>query len=564
MQGGMRITDGQQGPLFHGQLFDQATDTAGFCGEPGDCPAAPSHAVVSSCYKSLFDSNTEAIFLVNDQGRFTQANSAGERLSGYSQTQLCRMNFTDFCAEEFRQKALFFFARAMAGSPRTVELGAVCRDGTRIDVQISGTPIMEDGNVVGVFCTARDTTRQHRLEQQLRQACQDAEKAKDRFLAVISHELRTPLMPVLTTVQMLESRSEGSIEQREMLAMMRRNLELEARLIDDLLDLNRIRHGKLTLYMQHTDIHEKIRHVVDLCQSEIHEKKLRIRMDFQASHQNFYVDPARVQQVLWNVIGNAVKFTPSGGSITIQTCNGCPEKIDGKPECALKLCKARQWRREGLQQMLVIHVVDTGVGIDPREMHRLFNAFERPASGQDFGGAGIGLAISRALSELHGGELSAHSDGHGKGSVFTIMLPYRRSSVPDTARARPATGRRDIGRQYKLLLVEDHPDTAKVLTHLLKGFGFEVVVAATVASAVKAAEEQPFDLLISDIGLPDGTGTDVIRQIRQHTAIPAIALSGYGMEEDMARSRDAGFADHLVKPINLQQLEATINRLLGQ
>lgn len=514
-------------------------------------------------WHALFKNNIDAIFLLDAQGRFTDANAAAEQLSGYAADELVTMGFSELCAESDRQRALSFFARVLAGAPQRGELTGLCRDGSKVDISVTGTPIFSDEAVTGLFCTVRDVSKQRRLEEQLRHDSREAERAKDRFLAVLSHELRTPLMPVLTTVQMLESNQRAPVEFRDTLAMMRRNLELEARLIDDLLDLNRIRHGKLALYMQPHDLHERIRHVLELCKDQLFDKRLNVELHLDAGHAQVHADPGRIQQVLWNIIGNAVKFTPAGGTIRIQTCNG--QEMAG-PSCKLGSqsgCRGRM-ACAAVPDVVVVHVSDTGVGIDPQRLAQLFTAFERAGQeGCSVGGAGVGLAITKALVELHGGELAAYSEGPSKGAQFTITLPRRRPVVPEVETGPSATRRRRSWQFQDLLLVEDHPDTAKVLGLLLKGFGFRVTVAPTVQEGLALAKQKRFDLLISDIGLPDGTGADLVRQLREYQDIPAIALSGYGMEDDIRRSYEAGFADHLIKPINLRHLEATIERLLG-
>ncbi len=517
-----------------------------------------------SCYRCLFENNLDAVFSLDRDGRFVEANPAAERLSGYNELELRSMDFVELCSVEDRHKAMFFFARAMAGTTRSVELSAVCRDGSCIDLHITGAPIRINGQLMGLFCTARDVTRKRRAEAQLRRARREAEQAKDRFLSVLSHELRTPLMPVLTTVQMLEKRCDLPREElQELLAMMRRNLELEARLIDDLLDLNRIRQGKLSLCLQNVDVHHKIRHVLTLCESEITSKGIAVNVELRAQDTSVTGDTARLNQVLWNIIGNAARFTPEGGSISIVTCNGLRDPaccaVDcgaGKPICTT----CNRWRD---RKLIAIHVTDTGMGLTEESMRHLFDAFDRVDCESRHGsGRGISLSISKSLVELHGGQLVVHSNGPGKGTTFTIILPVRNAGDSEQfGTPRASRGRGRISGK-KVLLVEDHADTAKALSRLLRSSGLTIHVAESVKAAIALAEDNEFDLLISDIGLPDGTGIDVLQHLRRSVGIPAIALSGYGMEEDIQRSREAGFAEHLVKPINIHQLHRLINQLL--
>jgi CheY-like chemotaxis protein len=292
-------------------------------------------------------------------------------------------------------------------------------------------------------------------------------------------------------------------------------------------------------------------------------------------------DPARLHQVLWNLVKNAVKFTPPGGTVTVRTAASAA----GDSEAALRTDPPA----------LLIEVADTGIGIAPDALPRIFNAFEQGdrTRARQFGGLGLGLAISRALVEAHGGELTAASDGPGAGATFALRLPRSAEPAADDSAAdttdttdhgatvtgaaddpttRAPAGLQTTGRSVgqgagdalassRVLLVEDHADTARMLSRLLSSSGHSVETATSVASALGLADQHPFDILISDIGLPDASGYELMEQISRRFGIRGIALSGYGMERDMQRSRDAGFSEHLVKPINLEQLEAVIRRV---
>jgi CheY-like chemotaxis protein/anti-sigma regulatory factor (Ser/Thr protein kinase) len=319
------------------------------------------------------------------------------------------------------------------------------------------------------------------------------------------------------------------------LAILRRNVELEARLIDDLLDVTRIVRGKIELRPTIVDVHALITSAVDICQSDISAKRMKMTQALGAARCHAHGDAVRLQQIIWNLLRNAVKFTPDGGQITIRSDN------DG--------------------DMLTISITDTGIGIAPDAMERIFSPFEQAARAitQQFGGLGLGLAISKRLAELHGGTVIAESDGLNRGSTFTICLPtvLAPSVKLDIARPRPGNG--NI-RQLRILLVEDHEDTRDSLSRLLSRH-HSVRDVPGMAAALKAASGETFDLLISDVGLPDGSGLELMRELHDRCDIKGICLSGFGMDEDIARSTEAGFAHHITKPVDFHRLESIIHSL---
>ncbi|MEM5437097.1 response regulator [Paraburkholderia diazotrophica] len=369
-------------------------------------------------------------------------------------------------------------------------------------------------------------------EQAARQAAEEANRSKDRFLAMLSHELRTPLTPVLAGARMLEMMPDLPEAVRSGVVMIRRNVELEARLIDDLLDLTRVANGKLRLSLETVDVHEVIDSVLDLFRSEIQTKQQDVHVSKTAQNHYVLADRARLQQMLWNLIRNAAKFTPDGGHIFVRT------------------------RDERMH--VQISVEDTGVGIEPEQIGKLFNAFEQGSQNmsRQFGGLGLGLAITKALTDAHGGTVTAQSPGAHCGATFTIMLPTAEErlaepAAPVAASVHPAGG-------LTILLIEDHTDTAEVMAQLMRTLGHEVTVVGRVADALAATQSAPFDLIVSDVGLPDGTGLDFIKAFRERDDAPAVALTGFGSDEDIRRCLEAGFTSHLTKPVNFAQLEQVI------
>ena len=369
-------------------------------------------------------------------------------------------------------------------------------------------------------------------EKAARQAAEEANRAKDRFLAMLSHELRTPLTPVLAGTRLLEQIPDLPEAARSGVLMIRRNIELEARLIDDLLDLTRVANGKLSLALETVDVHEVIESVLELFRSEIQIKQQDVHVDLRAKHHYVRGDRARLQQMLWNLVRNAAKFTPDGGHIYVRT------------------------RDERMR--VEIEVEDTGIGIAPDEIGKLFHAFEQGSHNhtRQFGGLGLGLAVTRALTEAHGGSVSARSPGAHCGATFTIVLPTAAPGEGAATTAQLHSPHR--AGMLKILLIEDHADTAEVMSQLMRAGGHEVAVAASVADALALTASMAFDLVVSDIGLPDGSGIDFIRAFRAQSAAPAIALTGFGTDDDVRRSVEAGFTAHLTKPVNFEQLERLI------
>jgi nitrogen-specific signal transduction histidine kinase/CheY-like chemotaxis protein len=374
------------------------------------------------------------------------------------------------------------------------------------------------------------------LEEQ-KEAVELANRTKDHFLAMLSHELRTPLTPVVAALDLLEVEPAGTHVFRKTLGAIRRNIELERRLIEDLLDVTRIASGKLKLELTCIDAHEAIDDVIEMCRSESATKGLSLRTDLKAQTTHIMGDAAKFKQIIWNLLKNAIKFTPEGGEITVSTENG-------------------------EQDNLVTSVQDTGIGIEASQIERVFDAFEQgdeTFQGRN-SGLGLGLAISKAIAIGHGGSLEVFSAGRGKGATFRLTMAAITS--PTASTKREGASLNDHGRRsWRILLVEDHADTSAILKNLLVRRGHRVGVAQDMGSALVAARGESYDLLISDVGLPDGTGAQLMSQLRS-TGLRGIAISGFGMSADVQRSLAAGFAEHLVKPVSLTELEAAIERAM--
>jgi signal transduction histidine kinase len=394
--------------------------------------------------------------------------------------------------------------------------------------------------IQGVLYLVEDKTRDVTLRQELIAA----NAAKDQFLALLSHELRSPLAPVIAMVGELEAEVPDSQPVREALEVVRRNVELEARLIDDLLDVTRISKGKLQLSFETICIHQILQRAYEICREEIEAKNLEVEFQLRAVETYVQGDPARLQQIFWNLIKNSVKFTPEKGRITIETVNPTADTIEAR-------------------------VIDTGIGIEKEAIDKIFNAFEQGQAEitRRFGGLGLGLAISKALIDAHHGKIRVQSPGKDQGATFSVELNTVPSPVGGDGEKQdqPADQETEatVSKHRRVLLVDDHYDTCIGMKRMLERRGYEITVAHSAEQAVEKVRIEDFDLLISDIGLPDRSGYELMREVRVNKDLPGIALSGFGSEQDVKQAREAGFSEHLTKPINFERLEKTIQNLLS-
>ncbi len=505
--------------------------------------------------RAITDNATTAIFMMDDRSRCIFMNPAAEAMTGHP-----------FAEAEGRVLHDLIHHTRPDGTPYPVsecpidralperfevkdhEDVFVRKDGTLFPLLCNARPIRDGASRAGTVIEVRDITERKRFEDELRLATDEAEaanRAKTQFLAVLSHELRTPLNPILLAVSSMLERTPEPEDLHQTLEMIRQNVNLQARLIDDLLDVMRIVRGKMPLHWAVADCHEVIRHALQVCQSEVLGKVIRLTLDLAAVEHHVNADSARLQQVFWNLIKNAVKFSPEGGTLTIRTRN------DG--------------------DRLFVEFADTGIGIEPDVLPAIWDPFQQGETTitRRFGGLGLGLAICKGVVEAHGGTIDAESGGKGRGTTFRVVLrtlpapatqghgkPTDRLPAPAVA-IMPAVS-------LKILVVEDEPATQRLMARLLRGLGHEVTTAGTVAEAARLAEAGDHGLIVSDIGLPDGSGLDLMRRVvALRGRVPSIALTGYGMEEDIVRSREAGFTAHMTKPIDFTKLEAMIRQVAG-
>lgn len=403
--------------------------------------------------------------------------------------------------------------------------------------KIDRIPLPDDR--FGVVCYFRDISAQVKA----RDTALAANRAKDEFLATLSHELRTPLNPVLLIASDAAHNDALPEAIRNDFKLIADHVSLQAKLIDDLLDLNRLVRGKLNLERRPLDLHAVVRDAATTVPDSIVEKGIELRFDLLTRRPVVDGDPVRLRQVFWNLLNNALKFTPPGGTITLRSA-----------EC-------------GDTGEFEISVCDSGSGISPADIERVFDPFVQGEVAAR-SGLGLGLAIARMLVERHGGSIFAESAGSGRGATVVVRLPRAGGTggageLADGSGEQPAATAR-VARPGRVLFVEDHTPTRGALTTLLQRRGYNVIAVASVAEALERSREAKIDLLISDLGLPDGDGCQIMSSLRhRNPGLRGIAISGYGMAADLDRSRAAGFGEHLTKPVSFTSLERALARLFG-
>ena len=510
-------------------------------------------------FETLLSQAPIGVYVIDADFRISEANSTALRafgdlpdLIGRDFAALTRMLWPPAFAEDIVRR---FRQTLETGEPYAV---AECserrldREATEFyEWRIDRIPV-PDGRF-GVVAYFRDISAQVRTRAEIKAARDEAlaaNRAKDQFLATLSHELRTPLTPVLLAASHAADDPTLPEAIRADFKMVADNISLQARLIDDLLDFSRIIHGKAALERRTLDLHQVIRDAAATIREEIAAKRLELSFDLGASAPWVDGDPVRLRQVFWNVLKNAVKFTPAGGRIEIQS------------------------RDVPAARELEIRIHDSGVGLEPEEIGRLFHPFVqgRHAAGartDASGGLGLGLAISRMLLESHGGSVTAASPGPGQGTTLILRLPARAADQAEFGPARNGAGGGQPAAEgrpphaHRVLFVEDHEPTRATMTRLLEQRGYAVTAARSVTDALQRTAQSEVDVLISDLGLPDGDGCELMAKLRQaRPGLVGIALSGYGMEADITRSRAAGFDEHLTKPVSIESIDRALGRLL--
>jgi PAS domain S-box-containing protein len=499
-------------------------------------------------YAAIVESSDDAIVGKTLEGIVTTWNPGAERLFGYTADEMIGQPISRLMPPE-RLDDSSKILNAIRDGKRIehFETYRIRKDGKRIDVSLTVSPIKDaTGRIIGASKIARDVTDRKRADahreemlaiaERARHEAQAANRAKDEFLAMLGHELRNPLAAMRNAIA--AAHVDGSRRERA-LEIARRQAEHLARLVDDLLDVARITQGKITLRTQPVHVATIVERAVDASKALIEERAHGLTVSLPAGDVEVEGDATRLEQVIVNLLTNAAKYTPPRGRIEIVA------------------------DREGME--LVLRVRDNGIGIAPAMLSRVFDLFAQGdrALERAPGGLGIGLTLVRKLVELHGGRVMVHSSGVGEGAEFVVRLPALPPSVPRVADATAPNTDRGAAR---VLVVEDHPDIAESLSMLLEVLGHRVCVVHDGEEALTAAQKDPPDVMLVDIGLPGIDGYEVARRIRQSPAmrqVVLVALTGYGRDEDRERARMAGFDHHLAKPVEPDALHALVTRIAG-
>lgn len=483
---------------------------------------------------AFFRTALDCIISIDHDGRVLEFNPAAERTFGYREdeavgSELASLIIPPVLREEHR-RGLAKYHKTGEGPilNRRLEMTGVRSDGSELPIELTVSRVHEDGPPI-FTAHLRDITDRKNLENQLRQyiaELSDADRRKDEFLAMLAHELRNPLAAIDYSMQMLSA----SPDQLEMATeITQRQVRQLAHLIDDLLDVSRITTNRIQLRKEAIDAGVLLKRAISSARPAVEERNHKFTVDIASAEMPLFADPTRIEQVIVNLLTNASKYTPEGGNISV---NAYPEN-----------------------EQIVIKVRDSGVGI-PREMlTRVFELFTQvePSLDRAKGGLGIGLTIARHLTEMHGGTISASSEGLGKGSEFSIHLP---STTIRGDKAAPKSAP-TIQAGLRVLVVDDNVDSAKTLSQLLQGLGCTTQEVHDGLPVVEVAKSFQPDVILLDIGLPGLDGYHIaplIRQTPELSKVRLIAITGYGQQQDRARSYGAGFDQHLVKPVDFQSL----------
>jgi PAS domain S-box-containing protein len=499
--------------------------------------------------ESLIKNAPDPVFVSDLEGKILQANDAVSHLLGFRQDEVVEQSVSRFLgADETREFVAALREVVEHGVSRNVRLHPRSASGEIISTTLNASALRDpEGDVIGAIGILRDMRAYEQVLRDLeesRRELRDADQAKDRFLAVVSHELRTPLTAMLGWVRLLTTGKLDDATSARALPVIERNTKLLAQLIDDLLDVSRIVAGKLRLEAGPVDLVAVIESAMEAVQGLADAKSIGLKAVLDPSAGSVVGDPGRLQQVVWNLLANAIKFTPSRGRIDLRL------------------------ERAGLHARLTVR--DTGRGISPELLPHIFDRFRQDDGSKRHGGLGLGLAIVRHIVELHEGTVRAQSEGEGRGATLVVELPL---PVDDVSPApKPAAVYRRLesapsrlinlaGR--RILVVDDEADARDLLAEILGQAGADVAVVSSADEALDTLRHWRPDVLVSDIGMPGDDGYVLIRKVRalgpeEGGQVRALALTAYARSEDRALALEAGFHTHIAKPVDPLELTALI------
>jgi PAS domain S-box-containing protein len=485
-----------------------------------------------------------AIFLMDPEGRVTDWNAAAERLLGYSQEEIIGQHFAIFwTAEEGEPGGIAEqeLKQAVASGSASDDRWHVRKNGTHFWANGITSALRDDqGSLRGFAKVLRDKTDSKRFEEELRakaDALQEADRHKNEFLAMLAHELRNPLAPIATAVTLLKV-TEQCETGRQAVEVIDRQVRKFTRLINDLMDVSRITRGKIQLHLKRVDLRSCIGNAVSTSDAMISERHHSLSVSLPEEPIWVLADATRLEQIFENLLNNAAKYTETGGTISLRA----------------QICDAQA----------IVEVQDTGVGIAPELMPHIFDLFTQADCTLDRaeGGLGIGLTIVKSIVEMHDGKVAAATEGPGKGSVFSVRLPLMLNA--QLARITTTTEPAPQAEKVKVLVVDDNVDAANMLAMLLKTKGHQVLSESCGLTALEVSVQYQPHMILLDIGLPGMDGYKVAQRLREQHAtknILLVALTGYGQPEDRQRSKDAGFDYHLVKPVDIDDIQAIIGSI---
>jgi len=511
---------------------------------------------------AIVESSDDAILSKTLDGTITSWNAGATRLFGYTAEEMIGQSILRLIPPELHAEEEEILDRVRGGERVDhYETRRLARDGSIVEVSLSVSPLRDPaGTIIGASKIARDigglrraVAERERLLASERSARAEAERLshlKDEFLSTLSHELRTPLTAIVGWVTLL--RRHSSLPPQQISAALEtiyRNARAQARIIEDLLDMSRIVAGKIRLQPEALDLGDLVHAATDGIRPAADAKRISVEMLPFKDAVMVTGDAARLQQVLWNLLTNAVKFTPAGGRIIVSM------ELDA--------------------EQAEVRVQDTGIGIKPGFLPRVFERFRQGdgSTTREHGGLGLGLSIVRNLVELHGGSITAHSDGEGLGATFTLRLPalhMDRSALPadvTASRRRPPAPEAVVSLHgTTVLVVDDDPDSRALLSRLLGDAGARVLEARSAAGGIGMLQADRVDVILSDIGMPEMDGFEFIRQVRSDSAgrhAPAIAVTAFARPEDRERCLAAGYQRYFAKPYSFPELAAAIRSLRG-